>query len=174
MPNPIPQAVGDPIDDATFLNLETRINTQRNRRGKGPIDIDVTDNNAQIDLADYNILVDGYNTMFNPNDCELDPNPINLADPDDVITWDDLNTLIGKVQSAENSCLCNCNNCSCNANRCSCDCNNASEGCTCNCNNSCTCNCNYSGSCSCNCNYSSCPVNCSSHCLCNCDFTTCP
>ena len=168
-----PQAAQDIIDDEDFLGLLGRINSQRNRRGKSDITIDVTDNGARIELQDYNTLVDGFNTMFNSGDCEIDPNPLPEANPNDIITWEDISSLSSKVTNAENSCICNCNNCSCNANTCSCDCNNDNEGCSCNCNNSCTCNCNYGGSCSCNCNYSSCPSNCNSHCVCNCDFTTC-
>ena len=169
--NPNIQNVGDLIDDNQFLDLLNRINTQRSRRGKPDISIDVTDNNQQVDLVDYNTLVDGYNTMFNPGDCEQDPTTLPEQPAGDIIAWEDINNLMIKVASAEASCICDCNYCSCNANTCSCDCNNDDEGCSCN--GHCSCNCNYTG-CNCDCNYTEpCPSNCNSHCLCNCDYSEC-
>ena len=169
-----PQATGDLIDDADFLGLLDRINTERSRRGHSPISIDTTDNGGRVESEDYNALINGYNSMFNSGDCEINPNPLPTESDGVIIEWADIAALQSGLADAEISCVCDCNNCPCNANTCTCDCDNDNEGCTCNCNNSCSCNCNYSGSCICNCNYTACPSNCNSHCVCNCDFTTCP
>ena len=115
--------VGDIVDDARWTQLINAVKQERTRRGLPAASIT---NAVQGQLVTTN----NYNTIRNA--ISSFASGTSTVNTNTLISASGLNTLIQKLNSAGNACLCNCDYCTCNCNQC-----------TCNCNHSCTCDCNY-------------------------------
>lgn len=137
--------VGGLIQSSKFVELATKINSERTRRTASTATIVISD---PISAATYNSLITALNVSgpaasqaYNTNGTitittypQVGPPalPSNVTSGG-IIFATAVNNLINSLVSAGQACTCNCNYCTCNCNYC-----------TCNCNYACTCNCNYS------------------------------